>query len=161
VKRILSTDEDEVMPPPHTKKVLSDKDKATLKAWIAEGAKYEAHWAYSPPKPSKDPKASIDHFIRERLEKEGLKPSPEADPYTLVRRVYLDLIGLPPTPAEADAFVQSQSVNPVKPTKSLVDTLLNSKPIRRTLGAPLARSRTLRRHERLRERPPAPDLALP
>jgi hypothetical protein len=118
VKRILSTDEDEVMPPPHTKKVLSEKDKATLKAWIAEGAKYQAHWAYTAPKPSKDPKASIDHFIRERLEKEGLKSSPEADPYTLVRRVYLDLTGLPPTPAEADAFVQSQSGQSSKPTSS-------------------------------------------
>jgi hypothetical protein len=87
VKRILSTDEDEVMPPPHTKKVLSEKEKSILKQWIAEGAKYEAHWAYSPPQPSKNPKASIDHFIRQRLEKEGLKPSPEADPYTLVRRL--------------------------------------------------------------------------
>jgi hypothetical protein len=124
IKRILSTDEDEVMPPPHTKKVISDKDKATLKAWIAEGAKYEAHWAYSPPQPSKDPKASIDHFIHERLEKEGLKPSREADAYTLVRRVYLDLIGLPPTPAEADAFVNDKSPDAYD---KLVDTLLASK----------------------------------
>ncbi|MFN0080299.1 MAG: PSD1 and planctomycete cytochrome C domain-containing protein [Prosthecobacter sp.] len=125
IKRILSTDEDEVMPPPHTKKVMSDKDKATLKAWIAEGAKYEAHWAYSPPKPSTDPKASIDHFIRERLEKEGLKPSPEADAYTLVRRVYLDLIGLPPRPAEADAFVH-KSHESHKTYEDLVDQLLSS-----------------------------------
>jgi hypothetical protein len=124
VKRILSTDEDEVMPPPHTKKVLSDKEKSILKQWIAEGAKYEAHWAYSPPQPSKDPKASIDHFIRERLEKEGLKPSAEADPYTLVRRVYLDLTGLPPTPAEADAFVNDKSPDAYE---KLVDTLLASK----------------------------------
>jgi hypothetical protein len=130
VKRILSTDEDEVMPPPHTKKVLSDKEKSILKQWIAEGAKYEAHWAYSPPQPSKDPKASIDHFIRERLEKEGLKPSAEADAYTLVRRLYLDLTGLPPTPAEADAFVQSQSGQPGQSSQAyerLVDTLLSSK----------------------------------
>ena len=124
IKRIFSGDEDEVMPPPHTKKVMSDKDKATLKAWIAEGAKYEAHWAYTPPQPSKNPKASIDHFIRERLEKEGLKPSPEADAYTLVRRVYLDLIGLPPTPAEADAFVNDKSPDAYD---KLVDTLLASK----------------------------------
>jgi hypothetical protein len=129
VKRILSTDEDEVMPPPHTKKVLSDKEKSILKQWIAEGAKYEAHWAYSPPQPSKDPKAGIDHFIRERLDKEGLKPSPEADPYTLVRRVYLDLTGLPPTPAEADAFVQTQSSQSGQSGQAyerLVDSLLNS-----------------------------------
>jgi hypothetical protein len=119
------------MPPPHTKKVLSEKDKATLKAWIAEGAKYEAHWAYSPPQPSKDPKASIDNFIRERLKKEGLKPSPEADAYTLVRRVYLDLIGLPPTPVEADAFVKAsdssdKSDQSDKAYEKLVDSLLNS-----------------------------------
>ena len=152
IKRILSTDEDEVMPPPHTKKVMSDKDKATLKAWIAEGAKYEAHWAYSPPKqipaPSfksqvsgsksgepqetrnKKPETHpIDAFIHERLEKEGLKPSPEADAYTLVRRVYLDLIGLPPTPAEADAFVHKShgSHESHKTYEELVDTLLASK----------------------------------
>lgn len=124
VKRILSTDEDEVMPPPHTKKVLSDKEKSILKQWIAEGAKYEAHWAYSPPQPSKDPKASIDHFIRERLEKEGLKPSAEADRNTLVRRVYLDLTGLPPTPAEADAFVNDKAPDAYE---KLVDSLLASK----------------------------------
>ena len=123
IKRILSTDEDEVMPPPHTKKVMSDKDKATLKVWIAEGAKYEAHWAYSPPKASTDAKASIDHFIRERLEKEGLNPSPEAEAYTLVRRVYLDLIGLPPTPAEADSFVNDKSPGAYD---KLVDTLIAS-----------------------------------
>ncbi|MBV6499954.1 MAG: hypothetical protein CJBNEKGG_02418 [Prosthecobacter sp.] len=125
VKRILSTDEDEVMPPPHTKKVLSDKEQNILKQWIAEGAKYEAHWAYTPPQPSRDPKAGIDHFIRERLEKEGLKPSPEADRHTLVRRVHLDLTGLPPTPAEADAFVNDQSPQAYE---KLVDSLLTSKP---------------------------------
>ncbi len=123
IQRIFSTDEDEVMPPPHTKKVMSEKDKATLKAWIAEGAKYEAHWAYSPPKAT-DAKASIDHFIRERLDKEGLKPSPEADAYTLVRRVYLDLTGLPPTPAEADAFVKDKAPDAYD---KLVDSLLASK----------------------------------
>lgn len=124
IKRILSVDEDEVMPPPHTKKALSDKEKHILKQWIAEGAKYETHWAYSPPQPSKDPQAGIDHFIRQRLEKEGLKPSPEADAYTLVRRVYLDLIGLPPTPVEADAFVNDKSPAAYE---RLVDSLLASK----------------------------------
>ena len=96
VRRILTTDEDDLMPPPHTKKVLSENDKVVLKTWIAEGAKYEKHWAFSPPQPPKTPNASIDSFIRARLEKEGLKPSPEADRCTLVRRVYLDLIGLSP-----------------------------------------------------------------
>lgn len=123
VKRILSTDEDEVMPPPHTKKVLSEKDKSILQQWIAEGAKYQEHWAYTAPKAT-DAKASIDQFIRERLEKEGLKSSPEADRYTLVRRVYLDLTGLPPTPAEADAFVNDKAPEAYE---KLVDTLLASK----------------------------------
>ncbi len=124
VRRILTTDEDDLMPPPHTKKVLSEKDKATLKTWVAEGAKYEAHWAYTPPQPSKDAKAGIDGFIRTRLEQEGLRPSPEADRYTLARRLYLDLIGLPPTPAEADAFVNDKSPDAYE---KLVDQLLASK----------------------------------
>ena len=135
VKRILSTDEDEVMPPPHTKKTLSDKDKSILKQWIAEGAKYEAHWAYQPLRDLKSEISNskshpIDHFIRARLEKEGLRPSPEADPYTLVRRVYLDLTGLPPSPAEADAFVNAvQNQEPGVRNheyERLVDALLNS-----------------------------------
>lgn len=124
IKRLLSTDEDEQMPPPHTKKFVSEKDKAILKQWIAEGANYAAHWAYVAPKATTNAKASIDSFIQDRLTKEGLKPSPEADRYTLVRRLYLDLIGLPPTPAEADAFV-----NDPKPDAydKLVDSLLASK----------------------------------
>ena len=124
IARLFSTDEDEQMPPPHTKKVLSEKDKATLKQWIAEGAPYDTHWAYTPPKPSTDPTASIDRFIQDRLSKEGLKPSPKADPHTLVRRLYLDLLGLPPTPAEADEFINDPS--PDAYTK-LVDSLLTSK----------------------------------
>jgi len=126
IRRIITSDEDDLMPPPHTKKVLSEKDKAVLKAWIAEGAKYENHWAYTPPEQPVPPKAGthpIDAFIQDRFEKEGLKSSPEADRYTLVRRLYLDLIGLPPTPAEADAFVHDQSPDAYD---KLVDALLAS-----------------------------------
>lgn len=125
IRRLLSTDEDEQMPPPHTKKVVSEKDKTVLKQWIAEGAKYEAHWAYTAPKTNADAKASIDGFIQDRLTKAGLKPAPEADPYTLVRRVYLDLIGLPPTPAEADAFVNRSNKSSMA-YEELVDSLLAS-----------------------------------
>ena len=124
VQRIFSTDEDELMPPPQTKKVMSEKDKATLKTWIAEGAKYDAHWAYTAPKPNLRPDASIDTFIRKRLAAEKLQPSPPADAYTRVRRVYLDLIGLPPTPEEADAFVKDKAPDAYE---RLVDRLLASK----------------------------------
>lgn len=127
IKRIFSTDEDEVMPPPHTKTVLPEAAKAVLKAWIAEGAPYQAHWAYVAPKQAPLPIAGVhpvDAFVQARLAKEGLKPSAEADRYTLVRRLYLDLIGLPPTPEEADAFVQDQSP---KAYEALVDSLLASK----------------------------------
>ncbi len=127
IRRIFSHDEDEQMPPPHTKKVISEKDKAILKAWVADGAKYEQHWAYVPPKQAALPKDGVhpvDAFIRARLEKEGLQASPEADRHTLVRRLYLDLTGLPPTPAEADAFVNDKAADAYE---KLVDSLLGSK----------------------------------
>ena len=127
IKRVFSTDEDEVMPPPHTKSVLPESAKNILKLWIAEGAPYEAHWAYVPPKQAVLPLAGvhpIDAFILDRLKKEGLKPSAEADRFTLVRRVYLDLTGLPPTSAEADAFVNDKAPDAYD---KLVDHLLASK----------------------------------
>ena len=127
LKRILSEDKEEVMPPPSTKSVLSEAAKTTLRDWIAQGANYQPHWAYLPPVRPEPPSAEangIDAFIRERLKKEGLAPSPEADKLTLVRRVYLDLIGLPPTPAEADAFLSSRAPDAYE---NLVDSLLASK----------------------------------
>jgi hypothetical protein len=131
IERIFSKDEDEVMPPPSTKKTLTEDQKNTLKQWIAEGAKYQVHWAFVPPKQVPLPnvkqegwaKNPIDRFILAKMEKEGLHPSPEADRYTLVRRVYLDLIGLPPTPEEADAFVNDPSPDSYE---KLVDKLLAS-----------------------------------
>lgn len=127
IRRVFSADEDEVMPPAHTKTVMPEAAKNILKAWIAAGAKYEAHWAYHPPRQPAPPKSGmhpIDAFVRDRLEREGLKSSPGADCYTLVRRVYLDLIGLLPTPAEADAFVNDPSPGAYD---RLVDSLLASK----------------------------------
>jgi hypothetical protein len=131
VARIFSTDETEVMPPPATKFVLSAEEKQTLKAWIATGAPYVQHWSFVPPHRPTLPavrnlawvRNPIDRFILARLEKEGLQPSPEADRYTLVRRVYLDLVGLPPTPAEADAFVRDRRPDAYE---RLVDGLLAS-----------------------------------
>jgi hypothetical protein len=131
VKRIFTTDEDDLMPPPKAKMPLTDAQKEILKRWVAEGAEYRPHWAFVAPKrptlpevKQKDwPRNEIDYFILARLEKEGLKPSETADKYTLVRRVYLDLVGLPPTLEQADEFVNDSS-----PTafERLVDHLLES-----------------------------------
>ncbi len=131
VKRIFSTDPDEVMPPPSTKKSLTDAQKQILKKWISAGAKYDPHWAFAPPKKLPPPATKqkiwprnpIDQFVLARLEKEKLSPSPEADRYMLARRVHLDLIGLPPTPEEADAFVSDKSPDAYE---KLVDKLLAS-----------------------------------
>jgi hypothetical protein len=131
IQRIFAEDEEEVMPPPHTKNPLSVEEKQILKRWIAEGADYRSHWAFVPPRQPPLPKVKqtnwprnpIDHFILARLEAEGLKPSPQADRYTLARRLYLDLIGLPPTPEEAEAFVKDESADAYE---KLVDRLLAS-----------------------------------
>src|SRR5688572_6124275 len=131
LKRIFASDEEELMPPPSAKLPLSAAQKDTLRQWIAEGAEYRPHWAFEKPKQTPLPKVTnaawpkneIDHFVLARLEKEGLKPAERADHYTLVRRVYLDLIGLPPTPEQADAFVKDASENAYE---RLVDSLLAS-----------------------------------
>ena len=131
VTRIFAENEDDVMPPPATKKPLTPEQKEILKRWIAEGAEYKVHWAFVSPKQAPLPKVrdkswprnAIDNFVLARLEKEGLKPSPIADKYTLVRRVYLDLTGLPPTPEQADEFVKDVSPGAYE---RLVDKLIAS-----------------------------------
>src|ERR1700722_14149832 len=105
--RVFATDR-KIMPPAAAHKELTPAQKATIRQWVAEGAKYEGHWAYQPVQhyeatASQNP---IDYLIHARLDKEGLKPSPEADPRTLIRRVTLDLTGLPPTPEEVAAFLK-------------------------------------------------------
>ena len=131
LRRILSDDPDEQMPPPDSGESLTGEQKDQLRRWIIQGAKYEQHWAFVPPKRPAVPTVSdsnwarndIDRFILARLEAERLSPSKEADRYTLARRLYLDLIGLPPTPEQADAFVNSDSPNAYD---ELVDQLLKS-----------------------------------
>jgi hypothetical protein len=131
VHRIFAAEPARRMPPAAANNPLSEAEKQVLKRWIAAGAKYEQHWAFVPPKPAplpavklnSWPKNGIDRFVLARLEKEGLKPSPEADRYTLVRRVSLDLTGLPPTPEEADQFVNDRSPDAYE---KLVDKLLAS-----------------------------------
>jgi hypothetical protein len=107
IQRVFATDR-KVMPPAAVHKELTAAQKATIRQWVAEGAKYEGHWAYQPVQHYQVPAGQnpIDYFIRARLDKEGLKPSPEADRRTLIRRVTLDLTGLPPTPEEVAAFVK-------------------------------------------------------
>jgi len=110
--RILSEDEDEVMPPRDSDKELSDAEKDILKQWILQGAQYADHWAFTAPKPPVVPKGvanPIDAFLQQRLAEEGLEPAPLAKPETLVRRVYLDLTGLPPRLEEVDAFLTDKS----------------------------------------------------
>jgi Protein of unknown function (DUF1553)/Protein of unknown function (DUF1549)/Planctomycete cytochrome C len=108
LRRILSDDNDEIMPPPKSQKTLSASQKELLKRWIADGAKYESHWSFALPiKPTS--RNSIDDFIREELPKHGLKPSNRADATTLTRRLALDLTGLPPTLDEQQRFASSDS----------------------------------------------------
>ena len=117
IARITASDPDDRMPPLKTGKTLSAAQIELLRSWIADGAPYATHWAYvkpvRPPVPDvKDrnwPVNAIDRFILARLEKEGLKPSPPAERSVLIRRVSLDLTGLPPTPEEVERFIKDRS----------------------------------------------------
>jgi hypothetical protein len=116
IQRILSHDEDEVMPPPDTNKKVKPEQVEILKRWIKEGAEYKKHWAFEAPVKTPPPvkgmvKNGIDAFIQARLAEEGLSPMPEASKETLIRRVTLDLTGLPPTLAEIDAFLADTSAD--------------------------------------------------
>ena len=117
------------MPPASTGKKLTSAQIAVLKQWIAQGGKYDAHWSFVPPQRPALPavrnaawaRNPIDRFILARLDREGLKPSPEADRATLIRRLSFDLTGLPPTPAEVDAFVKDTNKDAYE---KVVDRLL-------------------------------------
>jgi hypothetical protein len=127
--RIFSDDPDEVMPPPAVKKTLTAAQKDLLLRWIKEGAEYEPHWSFIPPERPEVPavkdgswaKNPIDRFILARLEREGLVPAPEADRRTLARRLALDVTGLPPEPADVEAFVADARPDAYE---RLVDSLL-------------------------------------
>ena len=105
--RIISDDPDELMPPPDKHLELDAAQKATIKQWIEEGAVYERHWAFEPPVKTAD--AGVDALVGRGLAAQGLSFSPKADPATLLRRVYLDLTGLPPSPHDVKAFVADPS----------------------------------------------------
>ncbi len=117
VDRISSLDPEAVMPPPESTKILTPSQKDLLRRWVAEGARYQAHWAYEPIRRPAVPavrdaawaKDPIDRFVLAALEAKGIAPSPEADRRTLIRRLSLDLVGLPPTPDEARDFEADRS----------------------------------------------------
>jgi hypothetical protein len=132
LRRINSTDPDTLMPPAASNKHLSERDRQLLKLWIEQGAEYHPHWAFEPlvrsaVPPVKDAIATIrnpiDAFVAARLVEEGLAMSPVADKTTLIRRVSLDLSGLPPTLAEVDAFLKDDSPEAYE---KVVDRLLAS-----------------------------------
>ena len=129
-KRLLSQDPEEVMPPPEAHKPkLTAKQRETLRRWIEEGAPYEPHWAFTPPqRPALKEKgpAAIDALIDNGLKEAGLKASAEASPEKLLRRLSLDLTGLPPTPAELDTFAQARSKDPQAAYDQAVERLLAS-----------------------------------
>ena len=131
IRRILSDDEAERMPPAETKKKLTDEQKQVLVRWIREGAEYQPHWSLIPPTRPAPPKVSntwwvrnpIDRFIAARLEAAGLAPAAEADKRTLARRLSLDLTGLPPAPELVVEFLNDASPDAYE---RLVDKLLAS-----------------------------------
>lgn len=128
-QRIISDDVDIVMPPPSTNKPLSESEKDLLKKWIEQGAAWETHWAYLPPVKVNLPEAKtpstnpIDAFIQVKLDANQLVASNQANRVTLIRRLYFDLIGLPPTTAQVDAFLSDDSENAYA---KVVEDLLNS-----------------------------------
>ncbi len=118
IRRILSEDVSEVMPPPETKKHLTAEQKETLNRWIKEGAEYQPHWSLIAPTRPTPPVSTanadwvrnpIDAFVLTKLEAAGLTPAPEADRHTLARRAALDLTGLPPTPEQVAEFLADES----------------------------------------------------
>lgn len=131
LRRVLSTDPQEQMPPPSTGKRLTAEQAELLRRWIQAGAKSQGHWAFETPrrpaiptvKHSTWPQTPLDNFILAKLEAEGLSPNPAAEKTTLIRRVSLDLTGLPPTPAEVAAFLADASPQAYE---RVVDRLLAS-----------------------------------
>jgi len=129
--RIHSEDEDEIMPPPESNRILSAEQKKILDRWIKEGAQYEKHWAFVAPLKKQVPQVRkpnwvrnpIDGFILSELERRNLEPSPEAKKEVLIKRLYADLIGLPPSPEEVDTYMNDTSSDAYE---KVVDHLLAS-----------------------------------
>ncbi len=132
VRRILSEDDEIIMPPPESHLSLNNREKALLIKWIEQGAEWKKHWAFLPPQPGEITDAlpdswkrnnPIDHFIQDKLKQAGVAPAPEADKERLLRRVTIDLTGLPPSIDEIDAFLGDHSEDAYE---KVVDRLLVS-----------------------------------
>ena len=137
--RMISDDPDMVMPPPDSHLSITDDQREILGRWIDEGAHYADHWAFVAPRRTGDAQSgsqTIDRFVRESLETNGLVPSPEADPAVLIRRLTFDLHGLPPTPAEVDRFVSDYRRRGEPAYVDAVDRLLNSRRFGERMAVP-------------------------
>jgi len=129
IERVTSSDPDEIMPPPKGGKALTPAQIELLKRWVTAGAEWQRHWSFTAPERSPLPEVKdrrwarneLDRFILARLEREGLRPAPEADKATLIRRATFDLTGLPPTIEEVDGFLSDKSADAYE---KLVDRLL-------------------------------------
>ncbi|MGJ8681836.1 DUF1553 domain-containing protein [Paraglaciecola sp.] len=135
-QRIMSSDENIIMPPPNSHLTLSDREKAIIKKWIDQGAEYKRHWALIKPVKQKIPELTskdivennwgnnpIDNFIGKQLEYKGLNPSIKADPESLIRRLSFDLTGLPPTIEQIDNYLANSDESA---TENLIDELIKS-----------------------------------
>lgn len=130
IARITTDDEDDLMPPPDSGKKLSARQKALIKQWVAEGAEYDLHWAYKPVKRIAPPKVEdesfvindVDRFLLHKIEMAGLKPSDMPSRVTLARRLYYDLLGMPPLPEEIEQFLSDKSAGAYE---KFVEQLLN------------------------------------
>jgi hypothetical protein len=130
-QRLLSKDEDEIMPPPESHKSLKPEQIALIKEWISQGAPWQPHWSLIQPQRGTPPavkdtnwvKNPVDHFVLSALEAEGLTPAPEADAHALVRRISLDLTGLPPSPDLVKRYATATKLTDAQ-VSSLVDELM-------------------------------------
>ena len=133
-KRLLSTDKDEVMPPPESHKTLKPAEVALLKRWIDAGAPWQKHWSFITPEKAPLPqvkntewaKNPLDRMVLAKLEAVGLEPAPEADARTLFRRLHLDLTGLPPQPEAVEAFVSDYAAEKEQAISDWIDRLMHT-----------------------------------
>lgn len=134
IERLITTEEDLLMPPIDSNNPLSPEQIEMLTRWVAEGAEYESHWAFIPPHKSPPPqvgdemwaKNDIDRFVLQKLEQNDLTPAPEADPRTLFRRLHLDITGLPPEPNAVEEFNADYQARGDDALSAWIDRLMNS-----------------------------------